>query len=726
MRHSLRVACVALAILAVAPLGTAAPAPFSLPVDLKGLGGSPLACNVVGASRSGIVVGAAESTPGFFRPFYWTAAGGFKLIGTENGVAAAANNVGQVTGTLGTAAFLHTIATETTVTIPLLNGVNSLTPQVINDAGQVAGTADVPDGPHVFLWSQAGGYRDLGSLGGFTLTVTDLTENGLVVGEARTFEGDTRAFQSRNGQQIRDLGTLGGTLAVATSANDDGTVVGYSRDINNNTHAFTFSKGKMTALPQPAGVTESFANAINASGMIVGSVSRFGAATAIVWAPDGTFTEIDAANTAVDVNAAGVVALTAGLNLSPMTPHAYLWTSANGLVDAGNDDDQQSESVALTGDGRLVARRKDWSNVDKSFVGTSSTDRTLLDGIPGVWSRALYVNAAGKVAGISRTTRGYNRAFVWTPTAGNDGTLTEVPAPDGHHSTPVGLTATGAVAGNTFKPGPFGQTNGPAFYWPGSGPGHDSLGQVTAVDVNDAGQVVGHNFPDSAFVWKSNVFTTISPPANGFWVIPVDLNNLGQVVGRYNVDFQNIHAFSWKTPNGPMVDLGTLGGTYSEAVAVNDAGQIAGNSTLADESVTHAFKTAAGKRMTDLGALPPGGSTFASVQSRNGVIAGASNFDGSVFRAFLYDNRMKDLGLINTLETRPSGINDLKDVVGSRLNEPNFSWRAYVSLGGGPLVDLPLLPGCDVTRAWGMNGTIAVGDALDAEGQQHAVLWRVR
>ena len=67
----------------------------------------------------------------------------------------------------------------------------------------------------------------------------------------------------------------------------------------------------------------------------------------------------------------------------------------------------------------------------------------------------------------------------------------------------------------------------------------------------------------------------------------IAVNSTGQVVGGSSTASGATHAFSW-TAAGGMVDLGTLGGDYSEAVAVNDSGQVVGGSSTAS-GATHAL-----------------------------------------------------------------------------------------------------------------------------------------
>ena len=134
------------------------------------------------------------------------------------------------------------------------------------------------------------------------------------------------------------------------------------------------------------------------------------------------------------------------------------------------------------------------------------------------------------------------------------------------------------------------------------------------------------------------------------------LNNLGQVAGYSNlVGDQTFHAFLWDPNTRRMTDLGTLGGDAALAVSVNDAGAVVGDS-LTSNGQTHGFVWQRGT-ITDLGTLPGDVLSNASAINLAGAIVGQScNSDTceGLSRAVLWENgSMVDL---NTLVTPPSNL----------------------------------------------------------------------
>lgn len=85
---------------------------------------------------------------------------------------------------------------------------------------------------------------------------------------------------------------------------------------------------------------------------------------------------------------------------------------------------------------------------------------------------------------------------------------------------------------------------------------------------------------DHAFSWTQAGGIVDLGTLGGTWSFAVALNSRGQVVGESQSAGGDPHAFSW-TRAGGMVDLGTIGGPSSSATAVNDRGRVVGSSDLA-------------------------------------------------------------------------------------------------------------------------------------------------
>jgi probable HAF family extracellular repeat protein len=269
--------------------------------------------------------------------------------------------------------------------------------------------------------------------------------------------------------------------------------------------------------------------------------------------------------------------------------------------------------------------------------------------------------------------------------------------------------------------------------------------------INDRNQVVGfalNGLSDSffmdecgagpmpsqmrAFIWQEGVGlqdlgTLGGPDSCALWI-----NQRGEVAGHSFTSFTpdpgtGVPAFDpfvWR--NGKMTDLGSLGGTQGHASAINNHGQVAGDSNLAGDQVQHAFFWHQGK-MQDL--TPGRGFSFAHGLNDNGEVVGGTSADGVSLNGFVWRQ-----GVLTDLESVPgdrcdsfaSSINSKSQIVGASFPCAGQK-RAAIWDNGGPAIDLNTLvrPDSDLQLAEAQfindRGEIT-GTAVLPNGDEHAFL----
>jgi probable HAF family extracellular repeat protein len=364
----------------------------------------------------------------------------------------------------------------------------------------------------------------------------------------------------------------------------------------------------------------------------------------------------------------------------------------------------------LTVPGRVAARGP--AKAAEASAAIALYSITDLGTLGGSFSRANAINSRGQIVGGSYnrtpdpTIAGSNevRAVLW-----DRGRKTDLGTLGGPDANQINGNVTGASGINDS-----GQVVGGATY-------NAEIDPACNSDAQQAGEACNH-----AFLWARGQLTFlgtlggVTDMGNSFSLANA-INDRGQIVGASfvktpdpnNPGKPQVHAFLWA--RGKMTELGALPGqlsTYSQAFAINDRGQVVGESGFRDAE-GHPFIWSKGV-MTDIGTQ--GGPTGCAQASNNeGQVVGfadttvpdSSNPGRYLSHAFVWaGGKAQDLGRYGKdQDSQANSINDRDLIVGFSANNAGF--RA-VLWQGGSIIDLNTrIP---AHSGWKLNGANAIND----------------
>jgi probable HAF family extracellular repeat protein len=231
--------------------------------------------------------------------------------------------------------------------------------------------------------------------------------------------------------------------------------------------------------------------------------------------------------------------------------------------------------------------------------------------------------------------------------------------------------------------------------------------------LNNSGQVVGYsydsNFAPKAYVSMGGQITNLNPAGASFSSAN-GINDAGIIVG--NVTYGTTHATVFN--NGSVTDLGTLGGSNSYAYGINNAGTVVGTSYLSGDSTFHAYM-AQGGDLTDIKPLTghDGFSEAMAINDRGQVVGySSSTDDGS--HAFSYLNgQMTDLGTLGGLYSGANAVNGGGMIVGYAYLAGDVISHGFV-YANGVMIDLGTL-GTTQSYAYDINDAGDVVGGLETD-----------
>ncbi len=305
-------------------------------------------------------------------------------------------------------------------------------------------------------------------------------------------------------------------------------------------------------------------------------------------------------------------------------------------------------------------------------------------GVPGTWrfrvtdlgtlggdmSFATAVNGSRQVVGWSRLA-GTNDIHAFRYTGGN---MIDLGTLGGDESEARDINSQGRIVGTADDA----SETGRAFLYfnnqmqdIGVLPGQTGAG---AEGINDTGHIVGAS--GTAFLHDGTMHELPTPGGNGG---AHAINSQGQVAGFFWVTGgATTHAFRG-TP-AAATDLGTNGGTSSNALGINDAGDVVGYYVDGGNKRLFLYRNGAMQNIGTLG----GADGQAHAINSAGVVVGIDRNASNAIRAFLWDGTMRDLNALLDASsqgwtlTRATDINNNNVIVGQGL-APGGEYHAFIA-----------------------------------------------
>ncbi len=279
----------------------------------------------------------------------------------------------------------------------------------------------------------------------------------------------------------------------------------------------------------------------------------------------------------------------------------------------------------------------------------------------GPESQSVAINNEGQIIGSSTISDGSEPvAFLW-----EDGIMVPLSVTAGLTTSAAAINDKGLIAGAFMTTVQTATLQFPVLWAGETYTQLETLSdtQGVAQAVNNLGLVAGSSITESnnqLLLWQDEMLSSTIPISGGV-ASASGLNLGGELVGTIEISANNSFGYLWAS--GVFTGLGTLDGSSSRALDINDLGQIVGNSHVSGDISAHAFLWEDGE-MQDLGTLGDviSRTSQANAINNGGVIAGWSEAENGKRAVLWQEGQIMDLNDMLPVDSEWEALLSAEDI----------------------------------------------------------------